>query len=454
MGEPRQSLVRVGHVAAQGACGEFLPGRRPARSLWFVAGLTQASDAPDAEVVTSAVTASFAFGWQMARLYTGPLSSAAEPSVEEDLPGLSALPAAQLVNLGLLQADAALGRLKTFLGGVQLPTTAAVRAAADQGAPGNGAVRKAILDLHVALLVQLTAADYRLGKAYGLGRALADTCASAHGDDTQRRQALVRHLEPHRALVIVGWLDDLRTVLPAHAGHGVADSLERWECWAAGADLATLNPAAVNGTTQVLHRCGQRWRAILSGEKDATDLLQIGDYVTAARGTLAQAAAIARALAVRLWVPLTVAAVLIGAGIWLIIANHSSAQVLAGLGTIAGGLGITWRSAAGVLGHLSVDLVRPLWGAQIDAAVATQLTPAPQRDCIQGLQRPRRRWSRAWRELRTVDPETLGGTSAQLAPGRPAAPQKAGNGQAADTAVPEADPASPDSANEATHDRG
>jgi hypothetical protein len=41
----------------------------------------------------------------------------------------------------------------------------------------------------------------------------------------------------------------------------------------------------VTGTTQVLHRCGQRWRAILSGEKGATDLLQIGDYVTAARGT-------------------------------------------------------------------------------------------------------------------------------------------------------------------------
>jgi multisubunit Na+/H+ antiporter MnhC subunit len=33
--------------------------------------------------------------------------------------------------------------------------------------------------------------------------------------------------------------------------------------------------------------------------------------------------------------------VLIGVGIWLIIANHSSAQVIAGLGTIVGGLGIT-----------------------------------------------------------------------------------------------------------------
>ena len=39
--------------------------------------------------------------------------------------------------------------------------------------------------------------------------------------------------------------------------------------------------------------------------------------------------------------------------------NNSTAHVLAGLGTIAGGLGITWRSAAGTLGHLSLGLVRP-----------------------------------------------------------------------------------------------
>jgi hypothetical protein len=50
-----------------------------------------------------------------------------------------------------------------------------------------------------------------------------------------------------------------------------------------------------------------------------------------------------------------VAAVLIGVGIWLIVANHSTAQVLGGLGTIAGGLGLTWRSTAGALGRLSLD---------------------------------------------------------------------------------------------------
>ncbi|HEY1919256.1 MAG TPA: hypothetical protein VGH27_27110 [Streptosporangiaceae bacterium] len=347
-----------------------------------MAGSAQLRQPPDAAAVTpdaAAVTTSFAFGWQMARLFTGPLSSTAEPQLAEDLPGLSGLPAAELVRLGLAQADVALGRLKAFLGDAALPGTDAVRAETAKSPPDRAAIRAAILALHVAVLVQLTAADYRLGKAYGLGRALADTCSPAQGDETKRRQALAHHLDPYRAQVIAGWLDDLKTVLPVHASQGVADSLQRWESWAEATGVATLDPAAVNSTTHVLHRCGQRWRALLSGEKAATDLLETGDYVSAARGTLASAAAIARALALRLWAPLAMATALVGIGIWLIIANNGTAQVLAGLGTIVGGLGITWRSAAGSAGHLSVDLVRPLWEAQIDAAVAARLTPAPQR---------------------------------------------------------------------------
>jgi hypothetical protein len=352
----------------------------------------------------------------MARLYTGPLSSAVEPRLERDLPGLSALPATQLVKLGLGQADVALSQLKAFLGNAQLPTTDAVRAETEKHPPDRDAIRKAILNLHVALLIQLTAADYRLGKGYGLGRALADTCASVHGDETERRRALEHHLEPHRVLVMVAWLDDLKTVLPAHASQGVADSLGRWTLWTEMVGLTKLDPQAVNETTRVLHRCGQRWRAILSGEKDAQDLLTTSDYVSAARGTLARVGAIARSLAWQLRGPLALAGVLIGVGIWLIVANHSTAQVLAGLGTIAGGLGITWRSAAGALGHLSLDLVRPLWEAQIDLAVATRLTPLPQRDYVPEPERPRSRLGRAWRELRTADPETPRGVPAKQGP--------------------------------------
>ena len=106
--------------------------REGRRSLGFMAGQAQDSETTSASAATPAVTTSFAFGWQMARLYTGPLSSAAEPKLEDDLPGLSGLPAAQLVKLGLAQADVALSRVKAFLGDAQLPATDAVRAATER----------------------------------------------------------------------------------------------------------------------------------------------------------------------------------------------------------------------------------------------------------------------------------------------------------------------------------
>lgn len=380
----------------------------------------------------------------MARLYSGQLSSKAEPKPDEDLPGLSSLPAASLTTLGLAQADVGLGRLGEFVGDTAtLPTTEPVRAEIAKDPPDNDAIRKAILELHVALLIDVTAADYRLGKAYGLGRALADTCASAHGEDEDRKQTLEHQLEPHRALVVVGWLDDLKTVLPAHSGQAVADSLERWTRWGKGIGLSTLDPRDVNDNARVLHRSGQRWRAILSGEKTATDVLEIGDYVIAARGAFARAGAIARALAWQLKVPLLGAAILVGVGIALILLNHSTAQVLAGLGTLAGGLGITWRSATTSLGRLSLDLGKPLWEAQVDIAVGNRLTPEPQRDYVPDLGRPTGRVRRAWRELMTPDPDTPRGAPAIPVEGAANAsmPDRPGTDTAA-TDVPPADAAS------------
>jgi hypothetical protein len=382
------------------------------------------------------VTTSFALGRQMARLYTGPLGSRAEPKLEDDLPGLSHVPAGSLVSMGLAQADKALAQLKGYFGDdVQLPNTDEARAAQAEDRPDRDAVRRAILSLHIGLLTDLTAADYRLGKAYGLGRALADTCSGSRGgDEAERRQAVKHHLEPHRALEIVGWLDDLRTVLPAHSGAAVADSLQRWTRWADEIDLDAIDSKMVSDTTRRLHRCGQRWRAILSAEKDAKDLLGIGDYVSAARGTLRRAGAIVRALAVQMWAPLMLAVILIVVGIGLMIANRSTAQVIAGLGTVAGGLGVTWRSAASAAGRVSLDLGKPLWDAQIDLAAGNRLTPLPQRNYVAELVRPKGRWRRAWRELRTADPGAPRGAPTKPEPGQLAQKDEGGTGRDEETA--------------------
>jgi hypothetical protein len=71
---------------------------------------------------------------------------------------------------------------------------------------------------------------------------------------------------------------------------------------------------------------------------------------------------------------------LIGVGIALMFLNNGTAQVLAGLGTVAGGLGVTWHTTYATVGRLSLDLGRPLWEAQLDLAIGSRLTPMPQRN--------------------------------------------------------------------------
>jgi hypothetical protein len=345
-----------------------------------------------APAIGAAVCGAFSLGWQMARLYESPKVSKSELEPEDDLPGLSALSANWLTGLGLDQVDEALRALGTFLGTeALLPTTQKARDATTAEHPDEKVIREAILTLHAELLVKLTAADFRLGKSYGLGRALADTCAPARGTPDQRLQTLERRLEPHRALVVVGWLDDLRTLLPEHAGHAVTDSLERWIGWAKQADLGQMKEEEINATTHQLHRQGQRWRAILSGEKACKDLLSIGNYITAGQGMLRRAGQIVLSFAGRLWLPLILAGILVGGGIALMILDNSTSQVLAGLGTVAAGLGITWKSATSSLGNVSLRLGEPLWGAEVDSVVANCVTSLPGADLGQagaGAARP------------------------------------------------------------------
>lgn len=365
---------------------------------------------------TEAVTAAFALGWQMARLYGGQLSSNAEPRLDEDLPGLSKLPAASLVTLGLAQADAGIERLDAFLKDrTTLPTTEAARAEIARERPDRDAIRKAILNLHVGLLITLTAGDYKLGKAYGLGRALADTCVATDPEPSQRKKALEHHLQPDRAQVLTGWMDDLKTVLPTHSAQDVIDALGCWVRWAQDADVTTFNDEKVRENTRALHSCGQRWRAVLSGEKNAKDLLMTNDYVSASRRVLARVGTIARSLARQLAVPLAGTVALVGAGVTLMFLNNGTAQVLAGLGTVVGGLGITWRSAANSFGRVSLDLGRPLWEAELDIAVGNRLTPTPQREYMASLKRPNGRVRRAWREFRTPDVDIRRGTRTNAA---------------------------------------
>jgi hypothetical protein len=150
------------------------------------------------------VATAVGLGWQMADLYQEALGlradSASDPT---DLPGLSALSWEQLLRLRFHQVSSGVSRLaeRVAAGGLSVGSLresveaeaeslgtaghsspgaerqrrTSLDVAADATSPDEpAAIRETVLNWHVQILDTLTAADATIGKAYGLGRALAD----------------------------------------------------------------------------------------------------------------------------------------------------------------------------------------------------------------------------------------------------------------------------------------
>jgi hypothetical protein len=336
----------------------------------------------------SVACAALGLGWQMAELYDNPLpragagapvppaqdrEKAAHPQhlrdgtiPDPDLPGVSELTTPQKVALRLDQIDRGLRALGESMSqaGVTSPTSGDLRRAVE-ATESPGAVRKLIEDLHVKLLSALTVADYRLGKAYGLGRALCDTSRSS-----QSLPELHAHLEEGRLENLISWCEDLKTLLPGHTGQAVAESLRLWQTWSKARSWPAADAADVS---RRLHLQGQRWRAVLTGEKNPLDVLTIGTYVQAGEQLLGDAAAIGWGLVKKFWLPVAVSLSLLIGGL-IIILLGSGNNVFAGLASIVTGLGISWKTITPNLTNLARKLGNPLWGAELDSAILVAIT--------------------------------------------------------------------------------
>ena len=128
-----------------------------------------------------------------------------------------------------------------------------------------------------------------------------------------------------------------------------------------------------------LARQGELWRSVLSGEKKAADLLSANDYIDAARSALRTAWTLIRRPGAAVVVPvLVIVAALIGGLVWV---NHLNAT---GDSKIGGFLGVvvaagvaTTRAARPAVSGLGKRLEGPLWGAEVDLAIAHAVTIAP-----------------------------------------------------------------------------
>jgi hypothetical protein len=330
----------------------------------FVAGATAAEPAGDREVMTA-----FALGWQMSELYNPGWWPPNDATPEPDLPGISELGGKQRAEIGLKQATVALKTLENTVksAGLSLPTAADAEGKLPSAPEPE--YRKAIFNLHVELLTTLTAAHFKLGKSYGLGRALADTTRLPH-----ERKTLREEFNPHRIATLEAWVSDLTTLLPPHAGHSVNKSLAEWTAWAnQQQDEGELDEKTVG----LLRRQGERWRALLSGEKHGADNLKFREYVEAGVEALSQARRLVWEFLRHYWIGISLVLLLLIGSVALILLDNSAAQVAAGIAGLLASVGISLKGIGATLGKAAAQIERPIWGASIDVEISEAITILP-----------------------------------------------------------------------------
>jgi hypothetical protein len=267
------------------------------------------------------------------------------------------------------EVTAGIARLAAAVGGsAGLPDTAGIEAAYAKPRADRDGLRRAAYDVHVGLLSALASADPRLGKAYGLGRGMADACSLPDGLDALREE-----LRGERVANIEESLADLATALPDHAARPAAMALGEWKAWGAagsGGEWADVE--------RRLRRQAKLWRAMLSGEKDPVDMLDLDDYLEAADRTLDRFRRLLWLYVLRVWPAALLALVVLAVGIVALVAANRVSGIFAFVVAAAGAIGITGATVTKALGTLAKRLESPLWGAELDRAIAVAISRAPE----------------------------------------------------------------------------
>jgi hypothetical protein len=378
-------------------------------------------DAPGEGVISA-----FVLGWHVAELFHSkvPGSVRRRQASLEKLAGIGDLGPLAQARLLLAQVQVDLQRVWQLIDlDHPQPDPSPVQSLLEADARAPGQFQAAMAGLHEELLVGLTAADFRLGKAYGLGRALAETALLPDASNPQTFQRLFAR---YRLANLLEWLADLKSLFPPHAAEAVRGSLPAWAAWSQhpilrpplddrrqpwdweGEDPAPVTvPAPPTGwalsrwmpakrphlpqgrpvdwssaadresVTRALHRQGQLWRAVLSGEKDGVDLLSGDDYVGAADRLVGHLRRLLRGFLRRFWITTSVLAGLVVVIIATLVFVRTASRVAAVVLTAAGAIGLTWKSAASGLGRVLGQVQRPLWESELDTAVASAITRLP-----------------------------------------------------------------------------
>jgi hypothetical protein len=321
------------------------------------------------------VCAAVALGWQVAQLFHLPVhhGPAEDPrrGEHDHLPGLARFPCASRSKWLGEQIQSQMKTLLDTPPQAVLDSMTNVLTALADSHRRSVTTLDAIFTLHCKLLEALTVADFRLGKAYGLGRAMAETALlpAAADTDEQTKKQFQSVLTDGRLAVITDWLADLKTLLPAHTAYAVSRSLQNWAQWAHG-PRADGDWKAAHPAIQVQ---GRIWRQLLTGEKAARDILKLSDYHAAG-------VRVAKRVITRFWWVIALAAFLIAGVIFVGSYLHNippSILLVGDIAWLAGALGISLKGIGALLGTGLKDVEGWIWQVELDGSVAAAAAHLP-----------------------------------------------------------------------------
>lgn len=320
-------------------------------------------------------------GWIFAELYGFP-SFPPPPSEKDELP--LHLPGAGDMSeydkaLALIQrAHLILSDLRTDLRGVTADMSTVMDVLATSGRDDKH-VFAAIYSTYTTVQEQLAASDSSVSVAFGLGRTLADTALRPKHDTPS---VFAEVFGEYRLENAFKWLDDLDPRLPDKSAAAVGVSLRHWATWARRRFPAGQAPteSVEEGTVRALHRQGDLWRRLLTGEKSPKSLLRPEDFAGAAKRMLGHLASIALEFLRTWWkaAVVLVAMLILCVVLAVVLAPTGLSRVVALLAPVAVALGITWQGIGVTLGKTLTGAEQDLWAAEVTEAVAlASIIPPP-----------------------------------------------------------------------------
>jgi hypothetical protein len=321
---------------------------------------------------SSSLGEAVALGWRMAELYRDATKqSTRKPKLPNALPSGSRLGRGTRTEFGIAEVEAGLRRLD--LAGTDAPSTEELSDAFEDSTVDAEGVKRSVYKLHLAILRECNAADRALGKAYELGRALADTCPGQID-----RKLMAQQLNRYRLDELGRWLADLASRLPDHSSRAVRISMARWKIAAKDGESSALFAQDDLGTVhRALDRQVQIWRSLLTNEKQAKDTLGTDGYAKAVGFAVRDSRRLITGYLWRFLPFVLLALALLGAGVLGLLTYKDTSKVIASAAAVVGALGISWKGIAATLGRAADEIEKPIWAASVDLVVADAITQAP-----------------------------------------------------------------------------